>query len=151
SREAASLAIGVKLPVGIDPLATDVQRIQAVLRSVSVTDAVIDRFNLLDRYEVTHREEARDVLWQHCSTSLDRQSGIVTLSCEDRVPLQAMKMCAYFGEVGNEVFGRVSASSAREERKFLEGQVTKARADVENASRKLREFQEKIHVVDLPE
>jgi tyrosine-protein kinase Etk/Wzc len=60
-------------------------------------------------------------------------------------------MAAFFGEVGNRVFGRVSASSAREERKFLEAQVVKSRKDVDEASRKLREFQEAHKIVDLPE
>jgi len=58
-------------------------------------------------------------------------------------------MTAFFGEVGNRVFGRISASSAREERRFLETQVVKARKDVDEASRKLREFQEKHRVIDL--
>jgi capsule polysaccharide export protein KpsE/RkpR len=49
------------------------------------------------------------------------------------------------------VFGRVSASSAREERRFLEEQVLKARTDVDEASQKLRDFQELHKVVDLPE
>jgi len=49
------------------------------------------------------------------------------------------------------VFGRVSVSSAREERVFLEGQVANARRDVDEASRKLREFQEQHKVIDLPE
>jgi capsule polysaccharide export protein KpsE/RkpR len=60
-------------------------------------------------------------------------------------------MAAYFGEVGNQVFGRISASCAREERRFLEAQVAKARRDVDDASRALREFQEKYKVLDLSE
>src|SRR5262245_21246662 len=60
-------------------------------------------------------------------------------------------MAAYFGEAGNRVFGTISASSAREERRFLESQVVKARQDVDQASRKLREFQEHNKVIDLPE
>jgi capsule polysaccharide export protein KpsE/RkpR len=42
-------------------------------------------------------------------------------------------------------------SSAREERAFLEQQVVKARHDVDEASRKLREFQEQHKIIDLPE
>jgi capsule polysaccharide export protein KpsE/RkpR len=62
-----------------------------------------------------------------------------------------MDMATYYGEIGNQVFGRVSASSAREERKFLEVQVTKARNDVDDASKKLRDFQEQHKIIDLPE
>jgi capsule polysaccharide export protein KpsE/RkpR len=60
-------------------------------------------------------------------------------------------MASYFGEVGNQVFSRISASSAREERRFLETQVVKAKKDVDETSRKLRAFQEKNRIIDLPE
>jgi uncharacterized protein involved in exopolysaccharide biosynthesis len=132
-------------------LAADAQRIQAVLTSHSVTDQVIDKFALKDLYEVGYQEKAREALWNHCDTSVDRKSNVVTLSCEDQEPKRARDMAAYFGEVGNQVFGRISATSAREERKFLEKQVEQARADVDQASQALREFQEKHKVVDLTE
>ncbi len=151
SHESAAMSFASKLPISFDAVPTDVQRIHAVLRSTSVTDEVIDKFNLIARYEAGVREKARTELWSHCATNVDRKSGVVSLSCEDKDPKQAQAMAAYFGEVGNRVFGRVSASSAREERKFLEAQLSKARIDIDTASRKLRAFQEKHKVVDLPE
>lgn len=156
SQKSSSPALGLlaNLP-GADALgassSTDVQRIQAVLRSNSVADEVIAKFDLKTTYYTPHIEHARLALWEHCSTSADRKSGVVTLTCEDHNPDKAMRIAAYFGEVGNRVFGRISASSAREERKFLETQVVKARNDVDTASRELQEFQEKHKIVDLPE
>ncbi len=151
AQDSAAMALAAKLPVGLDTVGTDVQRIQAVLTSTSVADEVIAKFKLQDRYGTTHIETARATLWKHCGASVDRRSGVVSLTCEDQDPKLAMEMTGYFGEVGNKVFGRVSVSSAREERKFLEEQVLKARNDVDEASRKLREFQEAHKVVDLPE
>ena len=130
---------------------TDVQRIQAVLDSDSVADEVITKFKLAERYETSHIEHTRVALREHCATSVDRKSSVVALTCEDKEPENAQAMAAFFGEVGNRVFGRISASSAREERRFLEGQVVKARTDVDQASRKLREFQEQHRLVDLGE
>jgi tyrosine-protein kinase Etk/Wzc len=151
STDAAAMSLMAKLPNAVDVFTTDVQRIHAVLASNSVADEVIDRFNLRTRYGVNHREEARVALREHCSSSVDRKSGLVSLTCEDQEPKVAEQMASYFGEVGNRAFGRVSASSAREERKFLESQVLKVRTDVDESSRKLREFQERHKVVDLPE
>jgi uncharacterized protein involved in exopolysaccharide biosynthesis len=153
-RAGDSLGLASQLPslAGLSPGSmADVQRIHAVLTSNSVADQVIEKFDLQERYETVHLEHARQALWEHCSTSVNRKSGIVSLSCEDKDPERARAMAAYFGDVGNRVFGRISASSAREERKFLEDQVVKSRKDVDKASRKLREFQEKHKVVDLPE
>lgn len=146
--------LAAKLPSigGLDAgLAIDVQRIHAVLSSISVADAVIDKFDLMDRYDTEFRELARKALAEHCVASADKKSSLVTLTCEDKDPSQAMAMTAYFGEVGNKVFGRVTSSSAREERRFLESQVVKSRKDVDGASQKLRAFQEAHRVVDLPE
>jgi uncharacterized protein involved in exopolysaccharide biosynthesis len=151
SQESAAMTIAAKLPVGFDAVATDVQRIQAVLNSTSVADDVIDTFKLDARYGTSHREQTRRALWEHCVTSVDRKSGVVSLTCEDKDPKLAKEMATHFGDVGNRVFGRVSASSAREERRFLETQVTKAQKDVDDASRKLREFQEQHKLIDLPE
>lgn len=128
---------------------TDVQRIDAVMNSISVTDQVIAKFDLMDEYDCSYIEHARLALWKHCSTSVERKSGVLTLSCEDQDPKRAMEMTAFFGEVGNRVFGRVSVSTAREERRFLETQVVRAREDVDEASRKLRVFQEKYRILDL--
>lgn len=146
-----TFGLASKLPFAIDSVPTNVQRIEAVLTSNSVSDAVIDKFRLKERYGTEATELARAALWSHCGASVDRKSGVVSLSCEDQDPQFAMEMTAYFGEVGNHVFGRISASSAREERKFLEAQVTKARADVEEASEKLKAFQEAHKIIDLPE
>ncbi len=148
--DAAALAFASKLP-GLDPVFSDSRRIEAVLTSGSVTDAVIDKFGLQKRYGTAYRELARAGLWAHCSTSVDRKSGVVALTCEDTDPDVAMKMTAYFGEVGNQVFQRISTSSGREEARFLEQQVVSARRDVDEASRQLRDFQEKNKVIDLPE
>lgn len=151
SQDSAAMSLAAKIPIALDTFQTDVQRIQAVLVSASVADAVIDKFGLDARYETSHREHTRAELAEHCVSLVDRKSGLVSLTCEDKDPAQAMAMAEYFGEVGNRVFGRVTVSSAREERAFLEQQVVKARHDVDEASKKLREFQEQHKIIDLPE
>jgi tyrosine-protein kinase Etk/Wzc len=150
SQDLAAMSLAAKLP-GLESFSTDVQRIQAVLASTSVADEVIARFDLRARYGAAHLEQARAALQTHCVVGVDRKSSVVALTCEDADPQHAMDMAKAFGEVGNKVFGRVSVSSAREERVFLEGQVAKARHDVDESARKLREFQEQHKVIDLPE
>src|SRR5690606_38242872 len=140
---AMSLMARVPAAAGLGGLAgPDTQRIHAVLTSDSVTDAVIEKFGLMERYDKRHLVHARKAVLEHCSADVDRKSGVVSLACEDQDPRRAMEMVAFFGEIGNRVFGRISATSAREERAFLELQVAKAREDVDIASRALRAFQE---------
>jgi capsule polysaccharide export protein KpsE/RkpR len=151
SPDIAAASLAAKLPGAFDMFSTDIQRIQGVLSSTSVADEVIDKFHLQDRYGERYREHTRRALSEHCGATVDRKSGLVSLTCEDKVPEQAKAMAEYFGEVGNRVFGRVTTSSAHEERRFLEAQVVKARHDVDESSRKLREFQEAHKIIDLPE
>jgi len=150
SRENAAQALAARLP-GIDAASTDSKRIEAVLGSESVADEVIAKFKLLERYGSDHIELVRAALAKHCTTSLDKKSGVVGLICEDTDPAIARDMAAYFGEVGNRVFGRISKTSAHAEARFLEAQVASARKAVDDASRGLRDFQERHKLIDLPE
>lgn len=130
---------------------SDANRIEAVLKSRTVSDAVINKFHLQARYRERHLENARRALWHHCHVRIDKKPGVVSLTCEDRDPALAQAITAYFGEVGNQTFVRVSASSAAAERKFLEKRVGQARRDVDGASARLRQFQEAHKVIDLGE
>ena len=150
SQDIAAMSLAAKLP-GLESFSTDVQRIEAVLSSTSVADEVIAKFKLEERYGTEHLEHAREALRSHCNVGIDRKSSVVSLTCEDTDPHRVMEMATFFGEVGNRVFGRISVSNAREERAFLETQVAKTRHDVDEASRKLREFQEQHKIIDLPE
>lgn len=136
---------------GLSPtVSNEVQRIHAVLSSVSVADAVIAKFDLRERYGARSLEQARKRLQEHCGVTLELKAGIVTLTCEDRDPVVARALAAYFGEVGNGVFARITVSTARGERHFLEEMVAKTKDDVDRSSSALRAFQERHHVLDLP-
>jgi capsule polysaccharide export protein KpsE/RkpR len=130
---------------------SDVDRIDAIFRSTSVTDAVIAKFGLVARYRERYLEDTREELWKHCSTRLDKKPALVTLACEDKSPDVAMAIVAYFADNANQVARRISTSSAGEERRFLETRVSQARNNLDEASRNLREFQEQNKVISLPE
>lgn len=136
---------------GLSPtVSTEVQRIDAVLSSVSVADAVIAKFGLQQRYDARSIEDTRKQLKKHCSTKIELKAGVVVLACEDHDPQVARDLSAYFGEIGNAVFERITVSTARGERRFLEQMVAKTKDDVDHASTALREYQERHHVLDLP-
>jgi capsule polysaccharide export protein KpsE/RkpR len=127
----------------------DVERIAAVFESNSVTDAVIRKFDLLNRYDERYIEHTRKNLWAHCSTRIDRRARVVSVSCEDKDPKFVQTMLEYFGAYGNEVFRRVTTSSATEEVRFLERRVAEMRADADDAALRLRRFEERFKIIDL--
>jgi tyrosine-protein kinase Etk/Wzc len=127
----------------------DVERISAVFESISVTDAVIRKFDLVNRYQQSYIEHTRATLRSHCTSRIDRKARMVSLSCEDQDPRFVKQMLEYFGELGNEVFRRISTSSASEEVRFLDQRVAEMRKEADDAARKLRDFEERYKVIDL--
>jgi tyrosine-protein kinase Etk/Wzc len=127
----------------------DVARIAAVLQSAAVSDAVIQKFDLRSRYGAKYQENAREVLWAHCDIRTLTKPGLVQLSCEDKDPKFAQEMLTFFADFGNQAFRRVSTGSASEEVRFLERRIAELRRDADEASGRIREFQEKYQIVDL--
>ncbi len=145
----ADLPIDVSLP-GAET--ANAERIQAILKSRTVTDAVIAKFQLRERYSEKYIETTRKTLWTHCSVKLDKKPNVVTLTLRGQQdPTVAREMAGYFGEVGNVVSRNISATSAGEERRFLEQRWEQSKHDVEEASSRLRDFEEKHKLIDLSE
>jgi capsule polysaccharide export protein KpsE/RkpR len=144
--ELSGLAAGLEGTLGGS---ADAARIAAVMQSIAVTDAVIDRFDLQARYKKKYREDVRDALWDHCDVKTLLKPNLVQLSCEDKDPRFVQEMLGYFAEIGNQVFRRVSVTSASEEVRFLEKHVADLRQQADESGVRLREFQEKYQIIDL--
>ena len=138
---AAGLGAGLGSP--------DVARIGAVLQSAAVSDAVIEKFDLVRRYGASDVEAAREALWRHCEVKPLPKPSLVQVSCEDRDPRFAQELLRYFADFGNQVFRRVSAGSASEEVRYLERRVTELRQQAEASAAAVRQFQEKHGIVEL--
>jgi tyrosine-protein kinase Etk/Wzc len=127
----------------------DAARISAVLQSIAVTDAVIEKFDLRKRYDEKYQENAREALWRHCDVRVLPKPSLVQLSCEDKYARFVQEMLAYFAEDGNQVFRKIGVSSASEEVRFLEKRVAELRQQADDAAARMRDFQEKYKIVDL--
>jgi capsule polysaccharide export protein KpsE/RkpR len=143
--ELGAIAAGFDAPGG----SADAARIAAVLQSVAVSDATIAKFDLRARYGEKYLEGARDALWRHCEVNTLVKPNLVQLSCEDKDPRFVQEMLGYMGDIGNQVFRRVGVSSATEEVRFVERRVAELRAQSDEAAARMRDFQEKHHIVDL--
>jgi capsule polysaccharide export protein KpsE/RkpR len=127
----------------------DVARIAAVLQSVGVSDAVIDKFDLRARYGEKYPEGAREALWRHCEVKALPKPGLVQLSCEDKDPRFVQELLTFFAEHGNQVFRRIGVSAASEQVRFLEKRIAELRQQADAAGARMRAFQEQHGIVDL--
>jgi tyrosine-protein kinase Etk/Wzc len=146
SGDLGALAAGLDSSLGGG---TDSARIAAVLKGTAVSDAVIRKFGLQERYGKSYVETTRDALWRHCDVKIQNKPNLVEMSCEDEDPKFAQAMLAHFVEHGNEVFRRVSLTSATEEVKYLERRVVELRRIADDVAERMRTFQEKHQIVDL--
>lgn len=122
-----------------------------ILRSRTVADRLIERFDLKKVYGVRLLKYARTRLEDNTSISEDRKSGIITLTVKDRDPRRASEMAqAYVGEL-NQLVAELTTSAAHRERVFLEERLKDVKRDLVSAAKEFSEFSSKNTVIDIKE
>jgi uncharacterized protein involved in exopolysaccharide biosynthesis len=122
-----------------------------VLRSRSVEDRLIDRFELRRVYGARLEEAARITLSENTSISEDRKSGIITLAVTDRDPARAATLAQAYVEELDRLVAQLSTSSARREREFLEDRLKTVQADLETAEKEFGQFASNNTAIDIKE
>jgi len=143
---------------GVGTMAGDVLGIKSsgslfigILRSRTVEDRLVDRFQLKKVYDTQLGEDARNGLAQNTGASEDRKSGIITLTVTDRDRQRARAMATAYVEELNRLVAELSTSSAHRERVFLEERLAAVKQDLDQASRELGEFSSKNATIDVKE
>jgi capsule polysaccharide export protein KpsE/RkpR len=122
-----------------------------VLSSRTAKDSLIQQFDLKKVYRDRRMEDARDDLEKHTTISVDRKSQIIAIEVSDKSPQRAAAMCQAYIEQLNDLVARLSTSSARRERIFLEGRLQAVNRDLENAEKQFSQFASKNSAIDVKE
>lgn len=122
----------------------------SILYSRTITDRLIDQFQLQRVYHAKLIEDARHRLWEHVDISADRKSGVIGITVTDHDPQRAAAIAqAYVSEL-NRLVAEVSTSAARRERIFLEDRLKTVKADLDNASTRFSQFASANSAIDVP-
>jgi len=122
-----------------------------MLKSSSVSNQLIERFQLLSVYRKRYRVDAAKVLARRTRISQDKRSGVLTISVEDTDPVRARDLArAYLDEL-NIVVNRTSRSSAHQERVFIENRLVAVKSKLSQAQEALSEFSSSRTAIDLKE
>lgn len=122
-----------------------------ILRSRTVEDRLVEKFDLKKVYGVRLDQVARQKLAEYTAISEDRKSGILTITVTDNDPGRAAAMAqAYVFEL-NRLVAELSTSSARREREFLEDRLKSVQADLESAENDFSQFASKNNTIDIKE
>jgi len=122
-----------------------------ILRSDTVEDRLIDRFNLKNVYGARLYVDARRALSDRTAISEDRKSGIITLTVTDRDPKQAAGLAGAYVEELDRLVAELSTSAAHRERVFLEDRLKAVKKDLDEAAEQFGQFASKNAAIDIKE
>lgn len=121
-----------------------------VLRSRTVEDALIQRFDLRKVYWVSRWEDARRELESRTGISEDRKSGIIAIQVRDGKPERAQAMAKAYVEELDRAVATLSTSAARREREFLETRLAAVKLDLDKAANEFSQFASQNTAIDIP-
>jgi capsule polysaccharide export protein KpsE/RkpR len=120
-----------------------------ILRSRTVQDRVIDRFDLRKVYGVHYWAGARDRLTRNTDVIVDHKSGVITIAVTDQDKLRAQQITQAYIEELDRTVALVSTSAARRERIFLGERLQQVKHDLDEASSQFAQYASKNTVIDV--
>jgi uncharacterized protein involved in exopolysaccharide biosynthesis len=109
----------------------------AFLKSRTVQDALVDRFKLLDLYEVKSREDARKGLDGNIVVASGKD-GLITIDASDKDAVFAAQLANGNVEELRNFLGRLALTEAQQRRVFFEKQLTNAKDNLTKAEQALK-------------
>lgn len=128
-----------------DPLFID------LLHSRTVSDHLIDRFDLEKVYHKRYRIDTAKYLARHTTIVDDKKSGVITLTFSDTDPQRARAIAQGYLDELNSIVTHSNTSSARREREFIEKRLVSVQAELQNAEKALSSFSSTHTMLDVKE
>jgi len=119
------------------------------LRSRTVEDQLVNRFDLRRVYWVRYMEDARKYLDDNTNISEERKSGVITVSVSDRDRQRSAALAQAYVEELNRLMSVVSTSSARRERIFIEQRLITVKQDLRRAAEDFSQFASQNTTLDI--
>jgi len=120
-----------------------------IMRSYTVQERLVDRFDLQKVYGRKFKEDACKELEDNTGLSEDRKSGIISIEVTDRDPNRAAAIAGAYIEELNRLAAEVSTSAAHRERVFLEERLREVKRDLNTAATKFSVFASKNTTIDI--
>ncbi len=123
-----------------------------MLKSRTVTDKIIDRFDIMKVEKIEFRDDARNfVLKKLTDFQSDKKSGLITVAVLDKDPQRAADIAnAYVEELKNLTKG-LAITEASQRRLFYEEQLKDVRESLIKAEDEMKVFQEKTGALRIDE
>jgi uncharacterized protein involved in exopolysaccharide biosynthesis len=131
---------------------TETDRYLAILKSGTVLNAVIQKFDLVHVYDITSYPGEKTVKELLSNVDFTTESeGNLTITVYDKEPQRAADMANYFVEMLNKTNTELQVQNARGNREFVEERYNKNLRDLATAEDSLKAFQKRYGIIALPE
>jgi uncharacterized protein involved in exopolysaccharide biosynthesis len=122
-----------------------------ILRSQTVEDRIIGKFDLKSVYGVRRTLDAHRRLEENTSITEDRKSGIISINVTDHSPQRASAIAqAYVAEL-DRLVAELNTSAAHRERVFLEERLKGVKHDLDISANEFSQFASKNTAIDIKE
>jgi uncharacterized protein involved in exopolysaccharide biosynthesis len=121
----------------------------AMLKSRTVEDAMVDRFHLMDLFEVKRKSDARKRFEKIVDIDSGSKDGLIRISVTDRDPHRAEEMANGYVEEFKRLSATLAVTEASQRRLFFEQQLAQAKDNLENAEEDLKKTEQKTGLVQL--
>jgi hypothetical protein len=119
-----------------------------ILSSRTLSDRIIDRFDLRKVYGCKTYAAARKRLLSRAVFLEDRKSGIIMITVDDHDRARVAALAQAYVDELNALVSHVNTSAASREREFLEKRLAAVNAEVEEATKNLSEFSSRNATLD---
>lgn len=117
-----------------------------IMKSQTVANGIINRFNLLEEYGAEDIDQARMTLKGLTDISLDRE-GLITISFEDKDPEQAAAIANTYVALLDSINQAVNRLGAAERADFIQDQIEENAVALKKAESELQEFQKQTNSI----
>jgi capsule polysaccharide export protein KpsE/RkpR len=121
-----------------------------ILRSRTVEDRIVNRFDLRNVYGERYGVDARKQLGNYTEIAEDRKSEVITIRVTDRDPRRAAQIAQAYVDELDHLVAEVSTSSARRERIFIEDRLRSVKQELDHASQEFSQFASQNATLDVP-
>lgn len=108
------------------------------VKSRSIADRMIERFDLKTVYDEDLLHDARLKLNSNLRVSLGKKDSIITVAVDDHDPKRAADMAAAYVEELRKLTAGLTLTEAQQRRTFFEGQLEQVRTKLDEAQAKLQ-------------
>jgi len=122
-----------------------------VLKSNTILDAIINKFDLRKVYSLRRWEDTRKELERRTDLAADRKSGIITIMVQDHNPQRAAAIAAEYVTQLDHIVTSLNNSSAHKERVFLEQRLGQVNQDLEKSEQDFSQFASSKTAIDIKE